>query len=388
MLGEKLQKITGNKKKYHLAQVGTYDIESLGDTMFPKAFAYGLGKCMDPDSFDVDLYSMNECEHPYNDLTHVYSLKEFSENNSKEPYDALIIGGGEFLSFTKIEIVIDGETVYYPEGWLWRNTINEAKNAGVKVIINCVGMPLDITESQQNIIRESLDYADIIAVRDIYSRDRLIAAGLGDRVKVVPDNLWYFGQMYPEKELEEIRGKLSNSSGIKLDEPYLAVQYGTSRNYDDLIQSIRKIKEKYGYNILLIPVNYTHEDLEFCKQLNAKADNEFTVFDYYMQPLQIISLIAGAKGFLGTSFHGNLIAATYEVPFVGIDMYPSTVSKMDGLFSMIQSEELLCPKEEGVSTAFDESVKKMKEMDYEALTTKLQSELDEHYLEMAKAIIG
>lgn len=383
---EKKQEKTADNNHYHLAQVGTYDIESLGDTMFPKAFQFGLSKYIDSDCFDVDLYSLNECEHPYNGLSHVYSLKEFTENNNKNPYDALIIGGGEFLSFAKIEFFLNGEKIYYPEGWLWRNTISEAKNAGVKVIINCVGMPLDITEKQQEIIRDSLSYADIITVRDEFSRARLVAAGLGEKVKTVPDNLWYFNQMYTKEALNDVREDLEQASGIDLHTPYLTVQYGTSKDYDALITSIKKIQEKYDNRILLIPVNYTHEDLEFCKQLNNKAEHAFIVVDYYMQPLQIMSLIAGAKGFIGTSFHGNLISASYGVPFVGIDMYPGTVSKMDGLFSMLDSEELLCPKEEGLSATFDDSVNKMENTDFILIIDKLQHQLDEHYQKIAEDI--
>lgn len=371
-------------KHYHLAQLGTYDIESLGDTMFPRALEYGLGQRFE--DFDVDLYSLHACEHPYNGLSPVHALTDLKQEHGKCPYDALVIGGGEFLTFDKIKILINGELICYPEGWLWRNTIEEAQSSGINVIINCVGMPKDIDSTQQKNLRESLSYAKLIAVRDDFSKARLDAAGLKDAVHVVPDNLWMFSRMYDKELLNAKRNKLSEFASVDFDEPYLVVQYGTTRDLDMLAQELKKIQRRYGLKAFLMPVNYTHDDLSYAQALNERAKGAFTILEYHMQPLEMISVIAGATGFIGTSFHGNLIAASYGVPFVGIDMYPDTVSKMDGLFTMLDLERFLCPREVSVASTFEEAFRTFDKEKVQRTVSTLQARLDEHFDEMAKVI--
>ena len=78
---------------------------------------------------------------------------------------------------------------------------------------------------------------------------------------------------------------------------------------------------------------------------------EFEVVGDYFEPAELIAVISGASAFVGTSLHGNLTAASYGVPFVGIDMYPSFVSQMDGIFTMIGCEDYLVPSEMGVKAA-------------------------------------
>ncbi len=82
--------------RLHIAQFGTYDIESLGDTMFPKMFQFGIEK---HSVCDIELFSMNECIEPYNDNSHVYSFEQFEERNKIKRFDFAVIGGGDFLHY-------------------------------------------------------------------------------------------------------------------------------------------------------------------------------------------------------------------------------------------------------------------------------------------------
>ena len=98
-------------KKYRIAHFGTFDIESLGDSMFARVFKTEMNKRFtDP---DITLFSLNEVEKPYNDNSHVYSYRQFAEINRTTPFDALIIGGGELrciCSQTKRSTPLDGWT--------------------------------------------------------------------------------------------------------------------------------------------------------------------------------------------------------------------------------------------------------------------------------------
>lgn len=333
---------------FRIAQFGTYDIESLGDTSFPKMLAYGFKKQSFP--AEIELFSMTELEKTYNENGHVYSFAQFPERQAAEPFDAVIIGGGEFIHFAPMAVIINGEKTEYPKGYLWKKPIEMAKAAGVPVVLNCVGVSYDMTPSEQAELKAYLENALCVSVRDVYSLARLRAAGV-EHAFSVADNLWYMNEMFPKAALAETRQVLEGRTGKDFSTPYILVQYGTTKNAPALAEQLLAFQRETGLRVLLMPVNYCHEDREGMRLLAEAGGDAFEAVDDYFQPSEMIAVISGASAFVGTSLHGNLTAASYGVPFVGIDMYPSFVSKMDGIFAMIGCEEYLVPTEGAVKSA-------------------------------------
>lgn len=336
-------------RKYHIAQFGTFDVESMGDSLFPSGLTFGLRKYID---CDVELFSMNECANPYNNNSHVYSFAQFQQRHAHAPFDLVVLGGGEFLHFHPIKFMVDGEEKPYAGGYLWKEPIRMASEMQIPVVVNCVGVPHDLSESQQEELREYLNRVSYIAVRDEYSAKRLQKAGI-NHVHCVADNLWYLNQLFPGTEVDTIRGELQSRTGRDYTAPYMVAQYGTTKNVEELSRQLKRIKKGTGCRIYLMAVNYCHEDSVGMEKLKNAGDGEFEVISDYLQPAEMIAVISGAKAFFGTSLHGNLIAASYGVPFVGIDMYPAFVSKMDGIFGMIGCEQYLAPGEDAVKAAYD-----------------------------------
>ncbi|NLH92495.1 MAG: polysaccharide pyruvyl transferase family protein, partial [Atopobium sp.] len=327
--------------------------------MFPKIFSYAIKKRID---CDIDLYSMHECEKPYNDNTHVYSFSQFETNNSKEKYDALVIGGGEFLHFKPIEFLENEIIMHYPVGYIWEKPLEMAISHNIPSFINCVGAPFDFTVNQSVQLRNILNYCKIIALRDEFSEKRIIAAGI-DPVKVclAADNLCLFNQVYSLSELTNHKSELEKKCNSNFTIPYIVIQYGTSYRIEEIVKQIKIIKQGYQGNIYLLPVNYCHDDKSFADSIISNFSEGVYEIKEYLQPIDMMSIIAGAECFLGTSLHGNLTAINYGVKTIGIDMYPSFVSKMDGIFSMFGIERYLVPTPEGIAAAFyeiesDESV--------------------------------
>ena len=336
-----------DKATYRIAQFGTYDIESLGDTTFPKVLAHGLAKQA---RCEIELFSMTECANPYNQNSHVYSFEQFAQRQETAPFDAVVLGGGEFLHFHKMDVIIDGKQVAYPEGYIWKRPLELAAQYRIPAFVNLVGVPYDMTAEQQKELCDYLQNVRYVSVRDVFSAKRLQAAGVKN-AHCIADNLWYMNEMYPKAQLDVMRGELEQRTGKDLSSPYIVVQYGTTRKARVLAEQLKRVKAETGYRICLMSVNYCHEDREGMRLLAAAGDGAFEVIDDYLQPPEMMAVISGAKAFLGTSLHGNLTAASYGVPFVGIDMYSSFVSKMDGIFTMIGCEEYLVPDESAIKSA-------------------------------------
>lgn len=374
-----------NAKRYHIAQFGTYDIESLGDTSFPKMLAYGLGKQLD---CDIELFSMSECAEPYNNNSHVYSFAQFHDRQTIRPFDAIVIGGGEFIHFLKMDVIIDGIQCAYPEGHIWKKPLEMAMEYSIPAILNCVGVPYDLTPSQQQDLRNHMKTVCYVSVRDEYSANRLRAAGI-EKVHCIADNLWYMNEMYPAVYLHGLRHTLELRTGRDFSTPYMIVQYGTTRDVKSLADQLLKLKEQTGYRVCLLSVNYCHEDRMGMELLEKAGCGSFESITDYFQPEELMAVISGAKAFFGTSLHGNLTAASYDVPFVGIDMYPSFVSKMDGIFSMMGREYYLSPTEDAIKACYDALV-----CDMTAILTlpkkieDMKHKLDRHFQCVADILKG
>jgi polysaccharide pyruvyl transferase WcaK-like protein len=372
-------------KKYHIAQFGTYDIESLGDTTFPKVLAYGLAKQL---NCEIELFSMTECAEPYNGNSHVYSFEQFAQRHMQYPFDAVIIGGGEFLHFRSMDVIIGKEQAAYPEGYIWKRPLELAKQHRVPAFLNLVGVPYDMSQAQQKELCSSLQNVCYVSVRDTFSEKRLRCAGV-ENVFCAADNLWYMNEMYPKAELDALRHEIEKQTGRDLSSPYVLVQYGTTRNAKALAEQLQKIKAETGYRICLMPVNYCHEDRVGMALLAREGNGEFEVIDDYFQPPEMMAVISGAAAFFGTSLHGNLTAASYGVPFVGIDMYASFVSKMDGIFTMIGCEPYLVPHESAVKAAFDARHRDSgRTADILEKIRDCQAELDLHFQRVAEFLKG
>ena len=186
-----------SEKKYYVAQFGTYDLPSLGDTMFPKIFQLEMKERFG-DKIQIDLYSPSGTDHPYNDLDEVYSLDRLEENNTKHPYDLMVIGGGEFVHFAPVEYIsVDNEKKVYSVGELWEKPQMIAQKLGIPVVWNCLGISRDFkTPEERKRIVESCKNLKYISVRDTFSASRLVSAHENVNVHMVADMLWLFNKHF------------------------------------------------------------------------------------------------------------------------------------------------------------------------------------------------
>lgn len=366
---------------YHVAQFGAFDVESMGDALFPDALSFGVRnfcKC------EFDLFSVNACSELYNHNRNIYAISQFPTKNEIQNYDAIVLGGGEFLNFHEISF----GSVKYPPGYLWQEPIRMAKERNIKVFINCVGVSNDFTEQECRQVQAYMQDLEYISVRDIFSKVRLRSAGIQGAV-CVADNLWYMNQMYPKAQQSSVRRELETRFRLDLTTPYIVVQYGTTKDVQALAQQLRSIKAKTGFRICLMAINYCHEDRMGMQMLADAGSGEFEVLDTYLQPPEMIAVISGASAFFGTSLHGNLTAASYDVPFVGLDMYPNFVSKMDGIFSMIGCEAYLVPHESGLEAAYYARIKDLNvSMRIPEIIQDIQRKLDIHFKFMTDILKG
>lgn len=319
---------------FRVAMFGTYDLPSLGDTMFPVIFKKEMEKRFG-NTIQVDLYSPRGTEIPYNNLPRVYSIDDLKENHKENPYKLLVIGGGEFIHFSQVEyIAVDGQKKFYEPGELWEKPQLIAEKLGIPVIWNCVGVTYDINQPMQiKRLVERCKNLSYLSVRDQYSKIRLTSEAKLDGIHEVADMLWLFSDYFSKEYLEKIKLELSKKYCF-LQDNYVVLQYGTSWEYKKVVDETLKLASKNQCKVIAMVVNYCHQDQEIVNDIK-EYQGDVCVFDQMLSPVEIMSVIEGSKFFIGTSLHGNVTAMSYGVNNICLDMYPYTVSKMDGIFDMI-----------------------------------------------------
>ena len=374
-------------RRYRIAHFGTFDIESLGDSMFARVLKTELNKRFnDP---DITLFSLNEIEKPYNDNSHVYSYRQFDEINRTAPFDALIIGGGELLNFSRIEVTDqEGNPFSYEPAEVWAEPIRMAQQNGIPVLINCIGIIDDFTPDQAAFLCEYLPHASYISVRDRFSKMRIDGVCQKNKEAVeICDNHWMFNIHYPAAELAGIREKLAPELGLDLASPYTILQYGTTYGYKEVSAAAKRIKKACKTTVVLLPVNYCHEDMEALHLIGEEMKDECLLVDKKLQPVEMMSIIAGASVFMGTTLHGSLTALSYHVKTLVLDMYHMYVSKMEGLLDHLNLMDYLVPDPAGIFCKYE---KLMADGHYwdtaDIVIPEFQARLSDHFDRMAEII--
>lgn len=316
----------------NIALWGTFDWESLGDTMFPQILKKVLKKRIKVERFF--LFSLTSIDNSYNNNGHVYSLDEFEAVHERYGIDWIILSGGELFHNRPIEYKLyDGKMYYTKPGVFWKKAAEYSKNFKIPVIVNLVGVPYEFGNEEKEELLECVKFFSWIAVRDRFSKDKLINAGIKPgKIKTVYDGLLLFNEYYSAEFLESVRKKIIEKNYLSIKENYVVLQYDTTKNLDVLCEIMQKISKIYDVQVLLLPVNRCHNDVEVAGMLYERSEKQFINVDIYLQPVEIMSFIAGAKVFIGTSFHGSVVAISYGVKSIALDMYSGFVSKMDGLY--------------------------------------------------------
>ncbi len=322
--------------KYNIAIFGAFDVNSFGDSMFPKAIYNELNKYIELENMYI--FSPYGCENAYNNNGYVYRYTEFEDVIKNEAIHAIIIGGGELFHNHAIEFEnAKREKIVYEAGEIWRYPVELGKKYDIPVIFNSVGMPYSFSKEEIEEFKELAAEIKYISFRDRFSYQRFKKIGkFTDMVSLIPDSLWCIDDYFDKHQLTDCCRNLEKEYGF-IGGKYIALQYGMSYGFDEVVDAVEQFASNEGVKVVVFPINACHEDFDLINQM--KDINSDTIcINRVLSPEEIITLISNAFMFVGTSLHGNLVANVYGVKNVIVDMYSEFVSKMDGFSDMIQTD--------------------------------------------------
>ncbi len=191
--------------------------------------------------------------------------------------------------------------------------------AGSQVEFRAVG-GVELAERDEAFRAEvcaALREARRVSVRDCTTQALLSAAGID--ATLVPDPVTRIGEFFGAR----IRAR------IPRHEPYLAVQFAAECGDDATLAAFARGLDRIGLPVVLFRAGAApwHDALEPYRRLAARSELPMQIFES-LEVWDICALIAGSKGYVGTSLHGRLVAESFGVPALSLERKQGAAKKL------------------------------------------------------------
>lgn len=319
-----------------IAQVGTFNVDNLGDLLFPVVFEK-LIKEVCNEEYQIVIFSPSNYDYnpTYSDQIVVHDLTEFDSYL----FDHVFIGGGDLLRSDDWSINRLYNSNQLSFSWIMSPTI--------KLIDNCytlgLGVPFKLDEGFSEYIKNSFYRFRRISVRDDLSRNLLEYSGIDS--EIVPDIVVSISKFFPKDSLQSNLHSAFTRNNISIEPG----QYFVFQANDTVLQAdeinkmaifLNDLSISLNIPVILLSIGECLGDNDLFDKLAPLLKNCFVVDkakDSLLTLIDKVSIIANAKGFLGSSLHGNIISYSYNVPFVTFTGDYST--KLTGFFNLTNNQK-------------------------------------------------
>ncbi|WP_078594301.1 polysaccharide pyruvyl transferase family protein [Evansella clarkii] len=243
---------------------------------------------------------------PYDVLMRVENLNELKKAIKK--IDVLVISGGGWINHFWTERLEKLYKIMAP--------ILVARQQEKKVVFTANGIgPFDETKEFYRYFFGYIKGAKI-AIRDNYcSLSHLMEAGIESKdVDYLPDDMYLVNPTIVNKELHR---EIQQKNYIVMETFYPMELLRD--NEQELINFSKKIYEKYGYSIVLLPydlVEYGSDQAKYLHKIMEQTEI-YNIDEIGYLPIQdAISIIKNAKLMITARYHGLVLSLSVETPVI------------------------------------------------------------------------
>ncbi len=316
---------------YNILISGYYGFDNIGDESILRTLTSSLREHIPDCSLTVLSHDPAATREKYG-VEAVDRMAPLAILRAVKRCDLLISGGGSLL-----QDVTSSKSLHY-----YLAIIRCAEFFHKKVFIYSQGIgPIDRPGNRRAAARALLR-ADGIVVRDERSAALLEEIGL-PREKVVVTADPVIRMKKPEKDAG---AEILHRAGVALD-GRLTVGWAIREKDKDspfvaeILQSIRRLKETYNAQSVLIPFHY-EEDGEVCRHIAAQLPDDTAVClnEKYLSE-DMLSIIGNMDVLVGVRLHSLIYAAIMGVPLIGISYDPKCTAFLNsvGLDSLSTKED-------------------------------------------------
>lgn len=300
--------------KYNIGMFGTFDVENYGDVFFPVVFQ----KAMEARELDFNLFAFSPVVSQKSGLLgvdyNVYPVNDLETIHQQYPLDAIVIGGGAIIHYSKVPVKLPEQDAFFDYKILdtWMAPILFALKNNIKILFNAPQVPYPFDDRLFDITKSLIDQIDYLSVRDEVSKSHVMSV-YGEKeepveIFVTPDTVCCIPQYISEKELKGIRETI-----LPFSSPYAVVHFNAQlpqREIPGLMSVIRYLAST-GLKVLLLPLGYTHGDDQMIEQFHRETDGLCERIQKKLTIFEMASILSGCEIYVGASFHGAVTAVSY-----------------------------------------------------------------------------
>lgn len=327
-------------KKFHI--VGAFDRHNYGDILFPLIHSRFIRENNKNNaSIEINFVSLTA-----SDLTNVGGvktrpLKELLSSSPSEN-DTIVMCGGDILTVDWVNMIghLSTRQVYFLLKVLKKILGSVLSNELVRVMYgqkNKYPYVLSKEETDAKIfytgvggsgfglcknnyidaIPSKLMKIDSISVRENLTKSYLKEHGVS--CNLVPDTALIMSDLYPLEELAALdwKGKIEHTPLFDISNyiVFQAARNNVEHRLDEVSDEIRKVLQATGKSILMLPIGRAtgHEDQVVLERLyrELSADGLPVAIQNSEHVLHIMSSLAHANAYIGTSLHGAITAYSF-----------------------------------------------------------------------------
>ena len=301
---------------------GTFDVANVGDLLYPlvleRELRERLGSAIDAGGA-LGLASPVGGVMPLGVDRPVRRIVRVDEPSFAEQadVDGIVLGGGDIMrvgAAAAADLVPGAAGLYRYDAFIGELAVLAE---AIPVVWNAVGVPVPFDERAAGVVRLLAARSRYVSVRDETSRHHLQAAGVDTEIDVVPDPALVLDRVFPNARLDAALAGLRTRGAYPASGPVLAMQISFTAPWEDdaIARALRAlVADRPGLQVVLVPLGPCHGDVERGERLAAAVGAAAVAIDGDITLGELVAAVAGADAFVGSSLHGNVIAARYGVP--------------------------------------------------------------------------
>ncbi|WCN38093.1 polysaccharide pyruvyl transferase family protein [Aneurinibacillus uraniidurans] len=317
-----------------IAQIGTFNVDNLGDLLFPimlDCLLKDIGRKEKLD-FEIDFFSPNNqgVSSFYDDQLTIKDLGRFETLYNDKNHDLIFVGGGDLVRFDDWSI----NNIYKKSELSFTQILSPFNISVSKFFSIGIGVPFEIREAEGLFLQNTFTRYKKISVRDEISKNELLKIGIES--EIVPDIVITISRYFTKEQMGKRKEKKFSH---RFPGKYLVFQASSYNIKDDeirmVVQFLEEISRKLELTIVLLSIGECLGDNELLEKINELLPRSILVNrkEFDIELLDKVAVIAGADLFIGSSLHGNIISFSYNIPhitFVG-----EYSRKIQGFFSLV-----------------------------------------------------
>jgi polysaccharide pyruvyl transferase CsaB len=299
-----------NEKIYRVGISGSYGGYNLGDEAILESIVTQLRNSL---PVEITVFSINPEDtlrrHSVSKAVPVRDLTRSEIRPEIENLDLFILGGGGIL--------------YDADAQTYLREVMIAHDLGVPVMAYAIGAGPLKAQSIQKLVREALNQASAITVRERGAKRVLEVAGVAREIIVTADPALLLDSVpLPEDSLvkEHMNGG-NRLVGMSVREPGPAAPDIDMDYYHSLLANAADyIIERYGADVIFVPMERGEQDMQHSHAVIAKTmkpQHCFVLKEEYTSG-QLLALMKHFDFAMGMRLHFLIFAALQSVPFIGL----------------------------------------------------------------------